>query len=451
MRPAGSAVLGDPPGPLDPVPLELIRADPLGFLRSLVARHGPVVRHVVEGRPVVTVNDPGGVHHVLTANRANYVKTGTPDEQMLVPLLGRGLLTSDGDDWRLQRQLTQPAFQHRQLVTFDSLMSDVAQRLVDSWTAQEGAAVRVDRDLTAATLTIVAQALLGSDLAVGARFGAAVDAANRFMGHYGADAADPDGRREFLQAKRFLDQIVGLLIAAAGLDDTARADVLAQLLHARTGERPGGFSPVEIRDQVITLMMAGHETTAKALTWTLYLLDRHPAERDRLEREVDTVVGERAVTAADVPRLVACRNAIYEALRLHPPVWLISRTAVADDVVAGYTVPAGALVCVSPWLLHRRTDVWGDDVDDFVPDRFSQRGDVFAPGGSFLPFGAGPRQCIGQQFAVLESTIVLATVVAGVRLDIAPHHPPVEPEALVTLRPRHGLLMTPNRRPSRTR
>jgi len=346
----------------------------------------------------------------------------------------------------LQRQLTQPSFQHRQLMTFDALMIAVSQRLVDSWATQAGTAVRVDRDLTAATLTIVAQALLGSDLAVGARFGAAVDAANRFMGHYGGDDAEPDGRREFVQAKRFLDQIVGLLIAAAGLDDTERADVLAQLLHARTDERPGGFSPVEIRDQVITLLMAGHETTAKGLTWTLYLLDRHPGERERLEHEVAAVVGDRAVTAADVPKLVGCRNVIYESLRLHPPVWLISRTAVADDVVAGYEVPAGALVCVSPWLLHRRPEAWGEDVEDFVPDRFARRDDVFAPGGSFLPFGAGPRQCIGQQFALLESTIVLATVIAGVRLDLAPDHPPVEPEALVTLRPRDGLLMTPRPR-----
>ena len=445
--PAGPSVLGAAPGPKDPVPLEVIRHDPLGFLRAIVARHGPVVQHIVDGRHVITVNDPAGVHRVLTVNRANYVKTGTPDEQMLVPLLGRGLLTSDGGEWRRQRQLTQPAFQHRQLVTFDALMCAVAQRLVDSWTAQAGASVRVDRDLTAATLTIVAQALLGSDLAVGARFGDAVDAANRFMGHYGADdSPERDGRREFLQAKRFLDQIVGLLIAGAGLDDSARSDVLAQLVHARTDERPDGFSPVEIRDQVITLLMAGHETTAKALAWTLYLLDRHPDVRAGLEAEVAAVVGDRAVTATDVAQLVRCRNVIHESLRLYPPVWLISRTAVADDVVAGYAVPAGALVCVSPWLLHRRTDVWGDDVEDFVPDRFSGRDDVFAPGGSFLPFGAGPRQCIGQQFALLESTIVLATIVDGVRLELAADHPPVEPEALVTLRPRDGLRMTPRPR-----
>ena len=438
MTDTAPSVPDAPPGPSEPVALATIHADPLRFLESIVAEHGPVTQHVVDGRLVITVNDPAGVHRVLTTNRANYVKTGTPDEQMLVPLLGRGLLTSDGDEWRLQRQLVQPAFQHRHLRTFDALMVAAAQRLVAGWLA-EPAAVRVDRDLTSTTLTIVAQALLGSDLAVGDRFGAAVDAANRFMSHY-SDAGE--GRREFIAARRFLDQIVGLLISAAQLDEVSRHDVLARLLHSRTDERPEGFSSVEIRDQVITLLMAGHETTAKALSWTLYALDRHPSVLAGLEQEVDAELGGRAVTAQDVPRLARCRNAILEALRLYPPVWLISRSAIADDVVAGRLVRAGSLVCVSPWLLHRRADHWGNEVEVFDPDRFAGRAEVFAPGGAFLPFGAGPRQCIGQQFALLESTIVLATIVARARLRLASDHPPVEPEALVTLRPRFGLVMT---------
>ncbi len=429
---------GGPPGPAEPVDLAAIRADPLTFLAELVAEYGPIARHVVDGRPVITVNDPAMVHQVLTANRANYVKSGTPDEQMLVPLLGRGLLTSDGEEWERQRQLAQPAFQHRHLVTFDTLMTTAASRVTDRWRAGAGTPFLIDRDLTALTLTVVAQALLGSDLSIGPRFGEAVDAANRVMGH--DVGAGPD-RRAFLDARTFLDHIVGLLIGSARFDDSGRDDLLAHLLRARSDERPEGFSPAELRDQVLTMLMAGHETTAKGLSWTFYLLDQHPAERTRLEAEVDVVLSGRLPTAADVSSLPVCRNVVLEALRLYPPVWLISRHAVAEDTIAGYRVPAGALVCISPWLLHRRPEAWGEDAEAFVPGRFVGRPELTGPGSSFLPFSAGPRQCIGQQFALLESTLVLATLVAGVRLHLVPGHP-VVPEALVTLRPRDGLLMT---------
>jgi cytochrome P450 len=428
-----------PPGPVDNVALEHIRRDPIAFLERLIDEYGPIVRHMVDGRPVVTVNSPAMVRHVLATHRGNYVKTGTPDEQMLVPLLGRGLLTSEGEEWSMQRRLAHPAFQPRQVVTFDALMAGAAGRLADSWCEKPGRVARVDHDLTSLTLTVVAQALLGSEISIGNRFGAAVDAVNRFMSHYGGeDAAD---RAAFRNAVGFLDSIVGLLISSAGLEGADRGDLLAQLVRARTDERPEGFSGRELRDQVITILMAGHETTAKGLTWALYLLDRHPEVLREVEDEVDRVLGGRAVTADDIGALPVCRRVVLETLRLYPPVWLISRSAVADDVIDGHLVSAGSLVCVSPWLLHRRAEEWGDDAGLFRPERFTGRPDALGANYSYLPFSAGVRHCVGQHFAMFESVLVLASIVGRARMRLVPGHP-VEPEALVTLRPRHGMPMT---------
>lgn len=199
----------------------------------------------------------------------------------------------------------------------------------------------------------------------------------------------------------------------------------------------GELDDEELRDQVLTLVMAGHETTAKALTWTLYLLDRHPEEAEKVRAELDAVLGDRTPTAADLPDLVRCRRAIEEAMRLYPPVWLISRRAKGPDTVGGYEIPAGTLVCVSQWVLHRHPDYW-DRPDAYVPDRFE---DADLPSHLYLPFGGGERVCIGQHLALIEATLVLAVLMRATRLELEPGFT-VEPEALVTLRPKHGMRMT---------
>jgi cytochrome P450 len=296
--------------------------------------------------------------------------------------------------------------------------------------------------------------MLGADISgIGDGFGRAVDAANRFIGHYSPeddprDDTDPEdtARRQagFLQARVFLDRVVRTVIAARQATGADGHDLLAAMLARPDGPSGRGMSDTELRDQVLTVIMAGHETTAKALTWTLYLIDRHPEVAARVRAEVDGVLAGRSAEAGDIPRLVMCRRAIEESMRLYPPVWLISRRATAADVIGGYDVAPGTLVCISPYTLHRHPDYW-DAPEDFLPDRFTPQQVAARPSHLYLPFGGGPRICIGQHFAMAEAVLVLATLMQAVRLELVPGFP-VEPEALVTLRPRHGMVMIPRPR-----
>jgi enediyne biosynthesis protein E7 len=438
------------PGPERPVVFADVRADPLGFLTELTSRFGDLTRHVTGDAEVFVFNRPDLARRVLKERRGDYTKAGTPDDAMLSPLLGEGLLTSEGEVWARQRRLAEPSFHQRRVEGFARVMTDAAEELLARWRPQVGTgeAVRVDHDMTAVTLTVVSRALLGSQVGeIGARFGQAVDTLNRFMGHYDPDepgGADASARASFANAKAFLDMVVRMLVQGRRitLDDGAPPgdDLLSTLLTVRDADTGERLSDEELRDQVITMLMAGHETTAKALTWTLYLLDRHPAEADRLTAELDQALGGRTPTIADLPSLGHCRRVIEESIRLRPPVWLISRLAAVDDEVDGVRIPAGSLVCVSPYLLHRHPRHWPAP-DRFDPDRFTAEKRHALPPFLYLPFGGGPRKCIGRSFALIEAQLVLATLWQHVRPRLVPGHP-VEPEALVTLRPRDGMPMT---------
>jgi cytochrome P450 len=443
-----TAVPVGPAGSAGSTTLAAIRSDPLGFLATRAARHPDRWWHRSGDEPVHVVNHPELARHVLRDNHVNYTKAGTPDDEMLTPLLGEGLLTTDGEVWARQRRLAAPSFRRQEVERFDLLITRAALDLAGGWRAAAGGGrpVRVDHDLTALTLRVVVAALLGTDLeSLGAKFGQAVDAVNRFIGH--VDPAAPDSadmlarHAAYLRAKQFLDLVVSTLIEArvyAGPAEGAAPDLLSTLLAAPGC--PEGFTGRELHDQVLTMIMAGHETTAKALTWTLHLLGGHPEVAAAVAAELEAVLGGRVPAASDLPRLVLTRAALDEAIRIFPPVWLLSRRAVADDVVAGEPVPAGTLVCLSPWLMHRHPGFWASP-EEYRPERFLPAEAAERPSHLYLPFGGGPRICLGQAFALTEATLVLATVLPRVRLHPVPGHV-VEPEALVTLRPRHGLLMT---------
>jgi cytochrome P450 len=332
---------------------------------------------------------------------------------MLTPLLGRGLLTSEGEVWKRQRRITQPSFERSRVESLGALIVEETEALIDRWAPAmaSGETVRLDHDLSSLTLAIVSRAILGSDVSgIGRGFGEAVDTVNRFMGHYdpllpGTEGAE--ARASFGGALRLLDGIVSLIVQSRRASGEESDDLLGTLLAA-------GFDEREIRDQVLTMLMAGHETTAKALGWTIYLLDSHSG-----------------VVADDL-------HVIQEAMRLYPPVWLISRTALADDEIDGFSVPAGTLVCVSPYLLHRHPAYWREP-ERFDPARFAVADE--RPEFAYMPFSGGPRRCIGERLALFEAELVLSTLRRRVDIRLVPEHP-VEPEALVTLRPKHGLLAT---------
>ena len=459
-----AVVLPVPPGPAEEIDPLTIRNDPLRFLSDLAARYGALSSHHTGGERVYVLCDADLARRVLKDDYTSYTKAGTPDDHMLSPLLGDGLLTSNGETWARQRHLCAPSFRRAAVEEFGTLMTAAALDLARRWgrAADGGEAVRVDHDLTSLTLRIVVAALLGSDQAdLGRGFGRAVDAINRFIGHYDGSApmtGDMASRRDaYVAAQRFLRGVVGLLISARRMAgaEAAHEDLLAAMMnHADPSAQPTPPAPSaqptpptlsdgELYDQVLTMVMAGHETTAKSLTWTLHVLAGQPSVVAAVRDELASVLGGRLPTAADLPLLGLTRRVIDEAVRLYPPVWLISRRAVRDTSLGDYVVPAGALVCISPWTMHRNPAYWPDPAR-FDPGRFLPPAVAGRPSHAYLPFGGGPRVCIGRAFALTEAALVLATLLP--RLDLA-HVPgsPVVPEALVTLRPRDGLVMNVRR------
>jgi cytochrome P450 len=281
----------------------------------------------------------------------------------------------------------------------------------------------------------VARALFGADLsAVVDGFGAAVQAMNEFIGHY--DPADRARYDRFQRARLMINGIVDGIVAdrrATAEDD--RGDFLSILLAARSDD--GAALPARaVRDQVLTLLMAGHETTAKALTWTLLLLDRHPDVLESTRSEIGGAVGDAPPQVGDLPRLGAAWRALQEAMRLYPPVWVMSRVAAEDDVIDGWAIPRGTLVLVSPWALHRHPAHW-EAPERFIPARFTAAADAARHPYAYVPFSGGPRQCIGKHFASLEAHLVLVRLLQRVQVRVTAVD--VAPEALVTLRPRGGM------------
>lgn len=439
-----------PPGPAGTQSLRAMRDAPLAFVTAMAAL-GDVTRHDADGEPVYMLNRPDLARYVLKENGTNYTKDRTPDDDMLRPLLGNGLLTSNGAEWAAQRRMCAPAFRPSEVTRFDQVIVEAAEHLARQW--RGAASVRVDHDLTALTLTVIVKAMLGTDIGgAGEGFGRAVDAVNRFIGHYvptdDPDPADTAARYAgFQRARAFLDRVTRVIIAArrtGGAGDDLLSALLAEAHPGGTGHGAPAMTDAELRDQVLTIIMAGHETTAKSLTWTLYLLDRHPEAAAAVRAEIDEVLRGRAPSAADLPALRRCRQAVQEAMRLYPPVWLISRRSVAADVIDGYDIPAGSLVCISPWVLHRDPRYW-DEPEAYRPERFDPEAAARHLSHQYLPFGGGPRICLGRHFAMVEATLVLAVLLRDLRMELAEGFP-VEPEALVTLRPRHGMTMTPRPR-----
>ncbi len=428
--------------------------DPLaGYLR-LAARYGDVVRVPFAPRRYwFVLSRPEHAEHVLAANQDNYVKAFT--YRPLRALVGNGLLTSEGEMWRKHRRLIQPVFSRREVTGFGPQMTEGARRLAALWAGlAEGSLVNVAREMSALTLEIVGQALFGADLTGdAAQLGRAMSVGQRVavLTTFLPIGWGPASTRAVKAAARRLggaaegvEGLAGRLIAArraGGGPARASADLLDVLLAARD-EDGGPLTDGEICDEVATFMLAGHETTANTLAWSLALLSAYPAARERLETELEAVLGDRDPAADDVARLPWARAVVSEALRLYPPAWTIERDALADDDVAGTPIPAGSMVAISPYLVHRHPGFWPDPAG-FDPRRF-------LPGGcgdattrhryAFIPFGGGRRACVGASFAELEAVLVLATIARRFRLELTARGMPA-PVAQVTLRPGRNLPM----------
>jgi cytochrome P450 len=429
--------------------LQLLRANPIAtwaeehFNKPIVAGEG------VLGR-ITTLSDPAAIRHVLVDNAANYRKDDL-QRRVLAPGLGKGLLTVEGEEWKLQRRTLAPLFAPRHVASFFPAMAEAGERLVQRWRRHEGRILDISLEMTRATLDVLERTIFTQGIARDP------DALGRAITRYfealgPVDPLDlfgfPDwiprlGRWRARPAIRFFEEMVRELIAerrallASGRE--APRDLLTLLLEAADPETGQGLSDVEVQANIVTFIGAGHETTANALAWSLYLLSQAPAVRRRIEAEADDVLGGRGLDPGDLPRLVYTRAVIEEAMRLYPPVPLVSRAAIADDRIGALKIPKGSLVIVSPWVLHRHRTLWPEP-DAFDPERFMPERRAAINRFAYLPFGAGPRVCIGSSFALQEATIVLASLVRAVRLDLAGGHE-VRPLHRVTLRPQGGLPM----------
>jgi len=424
------------------------RRDVLGLLLEGQRRYGDVVRCRLGPEVIHLVARPEHIEHVLLTNQRNYNKD-TRSSSKIRSVTDRGLLTSNGDYWLRQRRLMQPVFQPRHLARFIDIMTSTTTAMLERWReiAARGQDLDVASEMMRLTCTVVGKALFGTD--VSPDIGTIEESATVLMEHawqrlerivdFPASWPTPANLR-FRQARRRLDEIVWRIIHDRRQSGQKSEDLLTLLLWRKDEETGASMSDLEVRNETITLLLAGHETTANSLTWTWYCLSRFPDMGRRVQAEVAAVVGQRPPTLEDLPRLEYTKRVYREALRLYPPIWIMERRVLTADTIAGYRIPGGSSIVISPYVTHRHPEFW-DHPGEFDPERFLSERAAGRPQHAYLPFGSGQRQCIGKDFAMMEALVILAMVTQRYRLDLVPGHP-VEPKPGITLRTRNGLLMT---------
>jgi cytochrome P450 len=446
-----------PPGPRGlPIlgVLPAVRRNPTAVFLDAAHRFGEVVYFKIGPRRGYLITNPADVRHVLQDNARNYHKSPLYDKLRMS--LGNGLLTSEDEFWLRQRRIAQPAFHRQRIAALATVMAEAAREAAAEWQAiaSGGRPVDVAEEMMRLTRTVVLRALLGADLGP---FAARIDQAWTIINqHIGesfwslgfTDWMPTSKNRRFQAARAVLRAAVDHVIGERRRKPSEGAhDLLSLLSEARDEETGEAMTDEQLRVEVTTFLLAGQETTSLALTWTWYLLSQHAEAQQRLEEEIDAVLGARPPEYADLANLPYTRMVIDEALRLYPPAWGFSRQALADDELGGYRLPRGWLAFVIPYVLHRLPAFW-QNPDAFDPDRFSPAQSADRPKFVYLPFGAGPRQCIGNHFALIEAQLIVGTLAQRYRLHLVPGHR-VEPWPLITLRPRFGMPMMIERRPVR--
>jgi cytochrome P450 len=443
----------------------LTRANLLDVLAEN-AHYGDLMRFNILRKPFISVRAPEHLRHVLVTNQDNYRKS-FQYRLLAVGGLGNGLLTNEGESWSAQRRLIQPMFAKRHLGRFAAHMTTGIADFVADWECEpHGERVDVAAAMNALALDVVGRALFGAQLAdeaarlrpavlVGLRSGVLaarlqlVAAAPRWVVDVGAWMLfhlplPTRGQRRLRDGLNTIGDVVNGLIEARERDPEADPGDLLGLLLAARDDDGRAMSRDQVADELVTFMLAGHETTANGLAWMWYLLSQHPEAREQLLAEVDDVLGGRLPTAEDADRLKWTAACFQEALRLRSPVWMLEREAIGEDHIDGHRIPAGATILVPVHLVHHDPRLWPDperfDPSRFLPDQVHEH-----PRGAYMPFGAGRRVCIGAGFSILEATLITAMIAQRFTLDLAPGAR-VVPETTITLRPRHGLPMTIQRR-----
>jgi cytochrome P450 len=412
--------------------------DSLEQMRRLNARFGDIYRvySPSRARHVYVINHPDDARRVLVSNHANYSRGFGLDRVRV--LLGNGLVTSDNELWRTQRYMMQPLFHRRVVTRFGELIDETTERLIARWEGYLAGdqQLNVTDEMSEVTLEFILRAIFGTDL----------DRLTATLGHnpFALVANNPERNLSFASQFYQLRRLVAEL-ARRRRDDTAEHfDFLGMMLDARAKGSGAPMGERELVDEVMTLIIAGHETAASGLNSAWYLLSQHPDAEARLHAEIDAAPGQRAPSLNATEALGFTRAVVSEALRLYPPVWLMSRTANGPDVLAGYEIPAGADVLLSPYLVHRHPQFWSEP-EAFSPERFEQDPDAGRARCAYIPFGAGPRHCIGETLALYEMCMHLYKVASRYRLG-CPIGQGIELEALVNLRTRYPVMMRLERR-----
>jgi cytochrome P450 len=417
--------------------------DPIAFFGSLARNYGDVSHVHMAGEHLFLFNHPSLVRDVLVTNQRNFLK-GRGLERAR-KLLGQGLLTSEGAVHLRQRRLMQPAFHRDRISSYASVMTEYADRVQRGW--RDGETIDAAQEMNRLTLLIVGKTLFDADVESHAKnVGAALTAV---MGSFWMtmlpffDVMEhlpiPAFRRS-KQARAELDAIIYGMIAERRKNPRDRGDLLSMLLMAQDEEADGaGMTDQQVRDEAMTIFLAGHETTANALAWTWYLLSGAPAVEAKVHEEVDRVLGGRLPTLGDVPHLPYVEQVVTEAMRLYPPAWIIGRRAIDEYPVREFVVPARGIVVLSPYLIQR-DERWFADPEQFRPERWTPEFKAALIPFAYFPFGGGARRCIGESFAWMELVLVMSTLAQKWRMGLVPGHP-VVPQPVVTLRIKHGLKM----------
>jgi cytochrome P450 len=439
------------PGPKERFPLEGLLAfwrDPTGSLVRIAGRYGDVSKFRFGLYDEYLLVHPEQVQRVLVGEHRAFTKGRALAEAKRV--LGEGLLTSEGEFHQRQRKLMQPLFAHRRIGTYGAAMVEAGERAAARW--RGGQVLDLQAEMSRLTLGIVGRTLFDADVEseadeIGRALTESIEMLNRFMLPFSGllERLPTATARRLRRARTRLDATIYALIAERRASGAEGGDLLALLLQARDEEdRSTRMSDEQVRDEAMTIFLAGHETTAVALTWTWYLLARSPRVEARLHEELAHELGGRSPTVADLPRLQYTEQVLAESMRLYPPAWVIGRRARADIELDGYRIPAGSIVLLSPFVTHRDAR-WYPEPLRFDPDRFTPDARALRPRYAYFPFGGGPRICIGEGFARIEAQLLLATLAQRVRLLLAPDQQ-VALKPRVTLRPRGGLPMTVIRR-----
>ncbi len=445
-----------PDGPRIHLPLAVIAQmasrwfpiDPLGFGLKVAREFGDIAHYQFGPLHIYQLNHPDLARQVLVEQAEKFHKPKLV-KRAFQPFAGEGLLTSDGAFWRQQRKLIQPAFHQRRLAAYSEVMTAHALRMADSFA--DGEVREMGAEMTKLTLGVVVKTLFGADLPreagdIGGSMMAVLDAASQRVNALVKIPWWVPTRRNLRERRTLakLDAIFQILIQAQRAAGEKRDDLLSALLAATDEDSGAGMSDRQLRDEMMTLFLAGHDTTANALTWTWYLLSKHPEVEAKLMEELDGALGGRAPALTDLPKLTYTEMVIREVLRLYPPAPGVAREPIEDVTIAGYDVAKGSLVTVNTYAMQQDARFFAAP-ERFDPERFEAGWEERIPRYAYLPFGGGPRVCIGNAFAMMEARLILATVAQRVKLTLMPGQK-IKPVQVVTLRPSGAVRMKVERR-----